>query len=123
MSSNLPANPNNNAPAVPVSVDLLVGQYNNVNTACKSLNILSAEFAGGARYYHNPETGKTMLVGNGAFVVETPEALQVTIAKPGVPPIEAMRALEALPAYTQEQKGAYVGRSQAWASAHLIDEE
>lgn len=123
MSFNITANPSNNAPAAPVSADLLLSQYKNVNTACKSLNILHAEFAGGFRYYHSPETGKTMLVGNGAVVVETSEALQVTIAKPDVPKVLAMRALEAPPAYTQEQKGAYVGRSQAWASDHLIAKE
>ena len=122
MSSNLPANPNNNNnhfPAAIASADLLMQQYNIVNTALKDLKIVDAKFDDGSRYYHDPKTDNTMLIGIGASVVETPTAYHVTMTKPDVRPNEAMFELGAPLTFTQEQKGAYVGRSQAWASGKL----
>lgn len=118
MTTKLPANINNNAPASPVSADLLLSQFGSINEAFKNMKIRNAELEDGTRFDRDIETGKTTLISNGFAVVETPELIQVIIAKPDVPRTQAIRALDTPPTFTQEQQGAFVVRSQAWVSTN-----
>lgn len=122
MTTKLPANINNNAPALPVSADLLLSQFGSINEAFKNMKIRNAELEDGTRFDRDIKTDKTILIGNGVAVVETPESIQVIIAKPGVPRTKAIRALDTPPAFTQEQQGAFVERSQAWVSTNQNQE-
>ena len=122
MTTQLPANINNNAPALPVSADLLLSQFGSINEALKNMKIRSAELEDGTRFDRDIKTGKTILIGNGVAVVETPESIQVIIAKPSVPRTQAIHALDTPPTFTQEQQGAFVERSQAWVSTNQNQE-
>ncbi|WOI47891.1 hypothetical protein [Acidovorax sp. BLS4] len=122
MTTKLPANINNNAPALPVSADLLLSQFGSINEAFKNMKIRNAELEDGTRFDRDIKTGKTILISNGVAVVETPESIQVIIAKPDVPRTQAIRALDTPPTFTQEQQGAFVERSQAWVSTNQNQE-
>lgn len=121
MNSSLPANPNNNSPASPVSANLLMEQFSAMKAGFRGMNVVRAEFGDGTLFRDDPKHGKTILIGKGAAVVETSATTQIILANLGVSPTEAMRALDAPPPFTQEHMGAFAGHSQSWVSDKLSD--
>ena len=85
----------------------------------EALGVREASTESGVHYAHNLETGETTVAAPDVVLTKTRTMLTIKLPLPGASQDEK---LEDLNNFTQEQRGAVLGRSQSWVSQRLKDE-
>lgn len=81
----------------------------------ESLGLVSAKTEDGVLYTREPASGTMVIARLGMILEKTDATLTLTLALPGS---SVSRVLAETARYTQQQRGALLGRSQPWVSRH-----
>ncbi|MBA5639794.1 hypothetical protein H3H37_22285 [Duganella sp. LX20W] len=106
-------------PSAPVpTIDGEVRNLLDLAASLEAHGVQNAMVEGGTRYVRDTETGSTIVATRDVIVKKTSATLGVMIALPGASQDEVLKDLNS---FTQELRGAVVGRSQSWVSDRTAD--
>lgn len=100
------------------SIDAEVDSLLGLAAALESLGVRDAVTERGERYVRDSESGDTIVASRDVIVKLTRATLGVMVALPGASQDDVLTDLKA---FTQELRGAVVGRCQSWVSRREMD--